>query len=248
MAKSLVEMLMDLLYLDNEIWGLYSFSKDILRDKISQEDMVAWAMEAKNCAEHYAQKIMEKYHTRDAITIAMKMGLDIQIDHSDQEKYWCHDSNNQGYNFQSKFALFIPPQKIILMEDPIKKSKSTFNLLKRESSRLILTNKKGKLVDKRDIANILLANEIYHYMEGIYEEAIYSRKKKFILYTIPIVKYKFKLPIRALSKMGAMAFSWWLNDLSFSPYLLDVFLTYGYHPDTSERIYDEIMMQKQNIT
>ncbi len=244
MAKSLVGMLTDLLYFDDEIWALYAFSKDILKNKISREDKIAWAMEAKYSAESYAQKIFEEYHTRDALTIAVKMGVEIQIDQSDQEKYWYYERCKNGYNFQSRFAFFIPPQKIVLMENPIKKSSPTLNLLKKESYRLILTNRKGKLVDRRDIANILLAGEIYHYLEKIYEADIYSQKKKFILCTVPIVKYKIKVPIRALSEIGAMAFSWWLNDLSFSPYLLEVFLTYGYHPDTSERIYDEIMLQK----
>lgn len=233
MSKSLADMLTDLMAVDDEIWGLYAFSRDVLKDRISEEDKRAWSIEAAQCGEYYALRVMEKFHTMDAFDIAAQMGLDVKMEQKEKE--------------QSRllFAMFVPPKEIFIMEEPIKKAKNTFEALESQGSLPILKDRYGKPLEERDIAKIILSHEIFHFLEEEYQDEIFTRRKKITLWTLPIIKFKNESTIRALGDIAAMSFARKINGLSFSPFLLDVFIYYGYNPDASCSIYDEIMKMIQ---
>ena len=86
---------------------------------------------------------------------------------------------------------------------------------------------------------LLLAHELFHYVEEQYKREIFTKTEKIDLPTIP--PFKNRSTVRSLDELAGMAFARELNNLPYSPYLLDVMLMYGYSQDGAIRLYEEIM-------
>jgi Mg/Co/Ni transporter MgtE len=116
------------------------------------------------------------------------------------------------------FALFTPPDKITVMEEPLKP-------LNQEQ--------------KHKVTDVLISHEIFHYLEEENKSEIFTRTKKILLWKIGPLKNE--STINALSEIAAMAFCRELCELELSPFALDVFLYYGYDQERAYDLYDEIM-------
>lgn len=217
----LVDMIQRLLEIDDETWGLYAFSKEPLQDYISPDKKIAMIIKAMDCGKEYARNITNKLDCRDVHTIAEKCNLNIEYGEQ-------HIVGNRIL-----FACFTPPRKIEIMYEPVLQAKQL--ICKNSKSNSILI----ELFDKDSIIDTILGHEIFHYIEEEFEQEIYTRTEKVLLWNF--LGFKNYSNIRALSEISAMAFTKELNGLSYSPFLLDVLLSFGYNFTNAVKIYNDVL-------
>ena len=77
-------------------------------------------------------------------------------------------------------------------------------------------------------------------MEETYQREIYTQTEKIRLWSLGPLHNDSR--IIALSEIAAMAFARELTGLPYAPYVMDVFLVYGYSPEEASGLYEEMMM------
>jgi hypothetical protein len=215
---SLSEMIEKLLQIDDEYWGLYAFSRDILKERIPEEKKIEMIRKAMDCGREYARRIIKDCRSSEVHTIAEKLKLNIIF------------QNAMMTGKRILFACYTPPDKIEIMTEPVNKA---VDLISKDESILI------EYFQKDSIMNIILGHEIFHYIEDQFEREIYTRTEKILLWKF--LGFKNNSTIRALSEIGAMAFTKELNILKYSPFILDIFLYYGYDSSNAEKIFHDVV-------
>lgn len=214
----LEEMIHNLMNIDDVTWGLYAFSRDQLKRRITEEEKIRMIQNAIECGKSYAHRIMDDLNTKDPQTIVEKLNVQVI---------------QQSVNItgsQIIFALYTPPNQIQIMNEPISRA---MQLIDKELSILI------ELFQQYSIINTIICHEIFHFLEERYKDTIYTKTEKMVLWTF--FGYRYQSTIRALSEIGAMAFAKELNELSYSPFLLDVLLFYSYDSSSARKIYNDII-------
>ena len=79
---------------------------------------------------------------------------------------------------------------------------------------------------------------MFHAIEQEEKKTIFTQTEKIELWRKP---FSNKSRILALSEMAAMAFAGELQNLDFSPYVLDVIMMYCYNQEAAEALFEEIM-------
>jgi hypothetical protein len=215
---SLSEMIGKLLQVDDERWGLYAFSRDILKERIPTEKKIEMIKKAMDCGREYAQRIISECGSSEVYTIAEKLKLNIVF------------QNAMMTGKRILFACYTPPDKIEIMTEPVNKA---VDLISKDESVLI------EYFQKDSIMNIILGHEIFHYIEDQFEQEIYTRTEKILLWNF--LGFKNCSTIRSLSEIGAMAFTKELNVLKYSPFILDILLYYGYDSSNAEKIFHDVV-------
>ena len=67
---SLEDMIHNLLELDDEAWGLYAFSRELLNQRILPDKKTEMIAKAIACGKAYAERMIHEYGCTDARTIA----------------------------------------------------------------------------------------------------------------------------------------------------------------------------------
>ncbi len=218
MKPGLEEMILNLMSIDDVTWGLYAFSRDQLKACLTEEKKVRMIKEAIECGKHYAKLVLCETGTNAPHKIAEKFNLQII------------KKSEEVTGSQILFALYTPPNQIQIMDEPINRA---IRLIHKENAILI------ELFQQNSIINTILGHEIFHFLEQRYEDKIYTQTEKVVLWKF--FGYRYRSTIRALSEIGAMAFTKELNGLSYSPFLFDVLLYYSYHSFRARKIYDDII-------
>jgi len=214
----LEEMIQNLLDLDDETWGLYAFSRELLKQRILPEKKTEMIAKAIACGKEYAQRVIREYECSDAHAIAEKMKLKIEI------------KNPVITGKRVLFACYTPPDNIEIMEEPVKRA---VQLISEEAPIFV------ELFPQDGIIDTVLGHEIFHFVEDRFEQEIYTRNEKILLWNL--LGFKNYSTIRTLSEIGAMAFTRELNGLKYSPFILDVLLFYGYDSSSAEKIYHDVL-------
>lgn len=215
---ALQDMIQNLLLVDDETWGLYAFSRELLIKRIQPDQITEMIAKAIACGKEYAQKVIHEYGCCDVRKILDKLKLKIEF---------------QGASMIGKqvlFARFTPPDKIEVMEEPVHQAVS------------FIHKKAPILVDhfqQNGIMNTILGHELFHFIEEQNEQRIYTRTEKILLWNF--LGFKNYSVIRTLGEIGAMAFTKELNGLDYSPFILDVLLYYGYDSSNAEKIYRSVL-------
>lgn len=215
---SLVEMIQNLLQVDDEQWGLYVFSRDILKERIPASKKSEMIKKAISCGEEYAKRMICEYGSSDVNIIAEKLKLKTVLE----------DSAITGKRIL--FALYTPPDEIKIMTEPVNKA---VQLILEDESVLI------EYFEKNSIMNIILGHEVFHYIEDQFEQEIYTKTEKILLWNF--LGLKNYSTVRALGEIGAMAFTKELNKLKYSPFILDILLYYSYDSSSAGKIYRDIL-------
>lgn len=219
--RKLGDMLKVLVEIPMEEFAYYAFSREPLNGKFTDEERMQYTREAIECGSFYAKKVMEECESRDPEVIAKKLGMAVSYP-SLPEK-----------TDRVLFAEYREPNQIKIYMDAVRKGERS--LQDEEAAELLGRN--------FNIANVLLAHELFHFVEDKYAAEIYTRTKKIRLWHIgPIHNDS---TIITLGEIAAMAFSSEINRLSFSPYVMDVFLVYGYSPQEASGLYEEILRLRQ---
>lgn len=219
----LEDMLTELVKIPSSVWGQYAFSREILRNKISQEERNRLTVKAYECGYTYADQLVEKYGTRVPSVIANALGL--QISYPDMPS----DTS------RVTFAEFVEPNKVMLYKDNLDKA-----------DELLEDREVCEILGITQVNQLLLAHEIFHYIEMRDSKSIFTQTEKLDLWAPK--PFHNKSTIRCLGEIAGMAFAERLMGLAYSPFVMDVFFVYGYSKEVAVILYDEIMeFQKYGI-
>ena len=214
-VRPLEEMMGRLASLTWEQWCLYAFSREPLRGRLPREERLALGREAAACGREAARRMEAEQGMLSPRRYAEKLGLKVER----PEK-----ANDGGYVI---FAQFAPPDTIHLFYDCI-----------RRAERLLADHKGLPVRHKDQVIDILVAHELFHFIEESQKE-LYTQSKKIPLWSLGPVKHSSR--VSCLSEIAGMAFAGELCGLEWSPYLLDVFLVYGYNPEAATHLYEGIL-------
>ncbi|WP_024295912.1 hypothetical protein [Lacrimispora indolis] len=206
------EMAEGLAQVNDLSWGMYAFSRDILRDKISEAEKKRMIELAICCGYEMADKVMSSLGTWDPWELAEKFKL--KVEYADRGQI----------ADRVLFALFTPPDQIQIMKEPIE--------LAAESGL------PEGLLTMDQIKSLILGHEIFHYLEEE-EEGIYTRREKVVLWRL--LGYKSESTVRALSEIAGMYFSKKINGFLYSPFALDILLYYNYNSNEALKMYREVL-------
>jgi hypothetical protein len=212
----LEDMLADLIKIPYSIWGEYAFSREILRSKINEQEKKRLIEEAYECGYSYADKLAEKYGTRVPVIMAEALGLEISYPDIPTD------------TSRVTFAEFIEPNKVMLYQDNLDKANEVFK-----------EEKVKQMIEISDVQQLLIAHEIFHYIEVKDAEKIFTQTEKLELWAPK--PFRNRSTIRCLGEIAGMAFAQRLIGLNYSPFVMDVFFVYGYSKEVATILYDEIM-------
>lgn len=223
---SLQEMLSALKEVDGETWGRYALSRDPLQGRIPEEAKSEMIRRSIHCGNEYAALVLKNFGSVSPQKAAEQLDLDVQL--------------RDGSVAENRllFAQFTPPNRIELMRGPL------------EKYRLVLENtaqsERSCLPAVETVRDVLLGHEIFHYLEERNKATIYTRTEKIRLWHL--LCFKNDSTIEALSEIAGMAFTKKLNNLIYSPFVLDVLLFFGYNSNKARNIFYHIkdVMAAQN--
>ena len=214
----LEDMLRDLTMIPLKDYCTYVFSREPLNGKFNDAMREKWMAQAIDCGQKYARKVCDSYGFTDPESLAKAMGLDVS--------YPSFPENAS----RVLFAEFREPKTVNIYMDAVKKAEK---FLKRPEVKAVLT-------DQLDVAGLLLAHELFHFVEEYYQKEIFTKQEKIRLWSLGPLHNDSS--IIALSEIAAMAFAQEITGISYSPYVMDVFLVYGYSPEEASGLYGEMMM------
>lgn len=216
--RPLETMLKDLTEIEAAEWYGYVFSREPLNGKFNDAQRRQWMERSLACGREYACKIREKYGTGDPKKLAKSMGMSVSYPDFPEK------------TDRVLFAEYREPNMIRIYMDAVKKAE---RFLAKPEIRRVLT-------EKLRISDLLLAHELFHHVEETYQREIYTQTEKIRLWSLGPLHNDSR--IIALSEIAAMAFARELTGLPYAPYVMDVFLVYGYSPEEASGLYEEMMM------
>lgn len=212
----LKDMMENLVKISDEAWGQYAFSRELLNNKFQEEKRKELILKANQCGIKYAEDLLVSYGNISPKHLAKQLNLKVK-----------YPSTPVGGG-HVLFAQFVEPNEISIFMDCIDKTKE-------------LLNDKGTAEALRgiNIEKTLLSHEIFHYIEEVNKKDIFTKKEKVKLWAPK--PFKNESRINCLGEIAGMAFAKRLLNLEFSPYVLDVFITYAYNEEAASALYEEIM-------
>lgn len=202
---------------DQNQWGEYACSHDILLNRIEKNERSEMTRQAIRCGCGFAEQMMTQYKNMTAEEIMRAVHIKLV------------KSKSSIIGERVLFAQYTSPNEVIIMEEPLEKYAELIRSV----------NLEGVLPSVDQIRQMLLGHELFHWAEETYQETIYTRNKKITLWKL--WKFENQSTVRALGEMAAMYFSQTLNRITYSPFLVDVLLTYSYNPEFSRDIYHDIL-------
>lgn len=215
-------MMKELITLDDRSFGRYAFSRDPLRGKFTPGDMDSLAEKSYACGIEAARDIIDKYGTQNPRELAHALGIRVETPEQPED------------TSRVTFAQFNPPDSIYIFKDSLNKA----NELLSDSE--VLSTMQGL-----DAEGVLLAHELFHVVEDLNKKTIFTRTYKVELWAP--WPFHNRSTVRCLGEMAGMAFAKELTGLGYSPFVLDVFLVYGYSPAVGFDLYKELMDLKKGI-
>ena len=209
-------MLASLSALTWQQWGLYAFRRDPLRSKIPMDRRIQLTDLAVRCGEMEAAEMASAFGPLSPEEYCEKMNLTV-----------CSvpKANDGGYVL---FAQYQPSGKITIFSHCLDRAAET-----------LARHNCTPITDTLQIYNLLLAHELFHAVEEKKGDALAIRSHDAKVQTGALFP-RFS-QVRCISEIASMAFAAKLCAAPYSPYLLDVFLTYGYSPEAASHLYEGIM-------
>ncbi len=208
----------DLLSFTDDDWARYSFNRDPLVGRLSHACQVDHRQKTIDSALALTMRLRKDYKYNDIHHLATQLGIRVL------KKEFLSSS---GY---SVFAFFEEPDTITVYSDNAE-----------ATDRILLQHALYEMVGYVRTADLLLAHEVYHYLEKHVPD-IYSAQKHLTLWNIGLIKNQSR--IICLEEIGAMAFAKEVTGLKCSPYLFNVIMMYPQNPQRAKNIYENYMRVK----
>ncbi|HIU75833.1 MAG TPA: hypothetical protein IAC62_08130 [Candidatus Pelethocola excrementipullorum] len=218
--KQLQEMIATLIGISDIVYGEFTFSYDLLCDKVDDVQKKILITKANECGCFWADRLLEQLHIKEYKDKMQYMtdGLDLRIEYKERLR---------GGD-RLVFAQFENPNRITIFLDSIQAAQSA-----------ITEQNLTRLVGNVSVSEVILAHEIFHYIEEKNKHEIFTRQYKVDLWSLKI--FKNQSTIRCLSEIAAMAFAKKLLNLSYSPFVFDVLVAYSLDHKLGEKLYSEVL-------
>ena len=210
----------DLIQLCDRNYALYQLNKDLLANKIDEEEKEEIIILSQKCGRELAERIKEENPELDIEDYVRKLEIKIENKKSDDLK-----------NFIS-FGSFQEPNTIILYDDTVKMTVE------------YIQKKNIEFLNKINIREMIITHELFHYLETRNQE-MYSNRKKIVLWNL--FSYKHLSRINAISEIAASSFIKELLNLEFVPNIIDIILLNSIDESIGERICNEISIQEKKV-
>lgn len=224
-VEPLEKMYESLATIDEETWGLYEFSKDLLRGKIDHKEKMEIVIKSIECGKFWAQKMTAKLGSevctnKKATQLANLLDLTI------------NERLGKPTKFRMVFAQFVADKTIEIIKEPIE------NYTK-------LVSKSQILPHAEMVREVLIAHEIFHFLEEHHQEEMYPHQKTIKLWKL--FKYEHRSTVMAASEIAAMAFAKEICSVQFVPQIIDVLLSYPMEIEFSKGIFESVMTGVKNL-
>jgi len=223
---SLGDMLRYLHTVNDMTWGRYAFSFDILQNRIPPLRQDEMAQKAAACGEEWASRMMAQTGSADPVSMQKALGLVLV--------------ENDALITESArpiFAQFVPERRIEIMSQPLRIYSSFYQ---KETN-----NMSSPLFPRPEqLRSLLLAHEIFHYVEECNSKEIYTRTEKIRLWSLLWIRWD--STVRALSEIAAMSFAKTLVNVDYNPFILDTILFYSCNKEMTEKTFHRIMDMAKN--
>jgi hypothetical protein len=200
--------------LSDELFGKYAFHCEPLNGKLGEESRRQLISKANECGKEYARRLIRQFGHILSSACASKLGINIR------------SQNEPEGGSHIVFAQFCEPNEILLSQYCIDKA----TLLIKEKNLVTLL---GNL----DVENVLIAHEIFHYLEMTNKKEIFTKTEKIELWSVGPIHNRSN--ILCLSEIAGMAFAKELTNLPYSPYVLDALFMYVYNPEAANTLFTE---------
>ena len=207
----------DLCTIEDIGWAKYAFSREPLNGKFDDNARFELTAKAIECGIQTAKDCMRKYNCEDPETLAARLGLKVDFPEMPQS------------TARVIFAEFREPKQVFIYLDGVRKGNQL----------LTDPNLKEAFGGGFHITSVLLAHEIFHYVERQEKKDIWTQNYRIDLWAPPLLKNRSKVAV--LSEIAAMSFTKTMAQMRFSPYVLDAFMVYGYSPLAASALYEEMM-------
>jgi len=208
----------DLMTLTDEDWSRYAFNRDPFVARIPRAGQLEYCQKAMSCGVEQAQRLRKEDKTASPESLARQMDLNLLF-----KEGW----SDSGYTL---FACYEEPRTITIFVD---NSDAT--------DELVAENGLNELIGNAKAADLLIAHELYHYLEQSLPN-VYTAQKRIALWKLGPFENRSK--ILCLAEIGAMAFTKELVGLECSPYLFNVLMLLPGNPQKAKKLYETIMRFK----
>lgn len=211
----LEEMVRTLMELPDCVWDSYAFGREPLNGRLTKESRKQFAELAHQTGCMQARKTKEAYPHVTVEGLIRKLNIELDIKKSQDDGNYI------------MFACYTEPNHILVYQKPIQKTVELFR-------------QKGcqNLISGKQIQEILLAHELFHWYEYQIKE-LATNQKVLSLWKIGPLENKSRLV--SLGEIAAMAFAKELLGLSYSPYVLDILLLLTVNLGLARDLYHTIL-------
>lgn len=216
------EMLAYLATVPDYVFSLYGFAREPLKGKVSDAETKELLDHCIADGQHYGETVLSQHPGKSPSQIAQALGLQVlrpELPHKGS---------------QVVFADFEEPGTIRVYQNTIRHANATIQQEGLQS-----------FFEGVNLEEVLIAHELFHSIEMLNKDTIFTLNHKIVLWRIGSFKYTSSLP--SLREITAMHFAKTLTGLPFSPYLLEVFFSYSYNPDVGGSLYHEIKRIAENV-
>lgn len=217
--KTLEQLFNDLCSINDNTWALYALKNDTQSNRfLNQQDMLVLCNNVKEDIERLHNTMICSYKELNTSELMNQLCITL-----------CHETiiSNPA---QPVLARFISPDRIIIDITQVGKLSGSESL--------------KNLINVELIEKIIIGHELYHVLEDR-NQTLQSQQK------FAFKRYKFlsakRMRIQALSEYGAMYFSRLINNLPYSPYVLDFLIWWAINKNEALNIYDEIISIDKKI-
>lgn len=196
-------------------WGNYAFSRDPLNGKIKEEQRKKMIQNANACGVEQGKKLRKLYGNIPIKDIVNQLKLKINYEDLD------------GSDDYIVFAKYNYPDKITIYQGNIDKA-----------NEFIEKYELSDLLGNVDISDMLIAHELFHYIED-QDSEIYTRTQKIQLWKLGPLRNQSTL--MSVGEIAAMAFARELLGMSYSPYVFDGIMLYPHDKEKAQGLINEIL-------
>lgn len=199
-------------------YGWYAFSRELLRDKFTDDEKRVLMERAYRCGAEEADLLRAACEAEDTALTPVRAAQHLGV------KIRSEDASPGGG--QILFATLTEPDLITVYRDAVRRGEA-----------LLADTDVAASLPRLDITRILLWHELFHAVEMQKKATIFTQTEKIALWRGPIPN---RSTIRCLGEIAAMQFAAAMEGLTYSPYCLDVLLVYGYDMRAASALFDEI--------
>lgn len=216
---ALQDMISRLSDVDDMSWGRYAFSRDMLRDRVSPARRDELIQKAMACGKEWAARMQTQLAASGPFDMAEALGLKTE------------ESFQSPSGGRVLFAELLPDNRIVIMRRPLDAYTEFYEKTKDAEAR--------RFPPPDQVRELLLAHEIFHHIEDLHRDEIFTRTETVRLWKI--LCFKNDSTLYAVAEIAAMSFARTLTGAPFNPFLLDVPLFFGCDPEGARAIFSEIM-------